>query len=117
MANTFTQLETLTNLKENVKIYIPSTMFNEKINNSYFVECVESKMSKFFGGCTSFSANGSYVSDSGKLIKEDIIVCQSFTNELTNNEIDLILEVAKWLKDEMKQECISIEINNKMYFY
>lgn len=114
-------LQALEGLGESFKFYVPSTYNgNEKINDELFNSAIAwNKMafSRRFGGCTTYMAQGSYYSEQlGELINESVAVIEVFTLKLSNNDIDFILKKAKELKQDFKQEAVSIEINNKLYF-
>ncbi|UGO50595.1 hypothetical protein PQE68_gp004 [Bacillus phage vB_BanS_Sophrita] len=104
-------------LNEDVKIYVPSTVsVSHEVDNSSFVEYVETQLSKLFGGCTTYSANGNYVSNDGKLISEKVNIVQAFTTELQNEHIEKAIEICEYLKTTMSQECVSLEVKGKLYF-
>jgi len=110
-------LKNLTSLKEVVKIYVPSTYnVDQKIDNYKFVEGIESGLSNLFGGSTTIEANGAYLSNNGFLVTEKINIVYAFCENLDNEKIDSVLTLCEWLKKEMKQECISLEVNNELYF-
>jgi hypothetical protein len=104
-------------LKESVKIYVPSTYaVNVKVINDKYVAKIEKELSKLFGGATTIVASGSYVSDAGMLVQEKVNIVNAFTDRLTNKDIDIVIGLCEWLKTEMKQECVSLEVNNELYF-
>lgn len=110
-------LKNLTSLKDVVKIYVPSTYnVDQKIDNKKFVEGIESGLSNLFGGSTTIEGNGAYTSENGFLITEKINIVYAFCENLDNEKIDSVLTLCEWLKKEMKQECISLEVNNELYF-
>ncbi|AYP68203.1 hypothetical protein PQE75_gp071 [Bacillus phage vB_BcoS-136] len=110
-------LDGMFTLKEIVKIYVPSTFdVNVKIVNDRYVREIERKMSSLFGGSTTMETKGSYVASTGVLVQEKINIVYSFTNELDNVKIDEVINMCLWLKKEMKQECISLEVNGKLHF-
>lgn len=105
-------------LNRKIAIYVPSTFnVDKKINNSKYVEKTQVFLSNRFGGCTTFQSFGCYVSENNKLIKEKVTICYANTDENTFIiwEKDII-DFAMFLKKEMKQECISVEIDNSLYF-
>lgn len=111
------RLEGLTSLKEKIAVYVPSTIdVNKKIDNSFYVHEILKEFSEIFGGATAYNASGAWVSSEKGLIIEDVVIVYSYSDKLTNNDIDKIICICEWLKDELKQECISLEVNDKLYF-
>lgn len=110
-------LKGLTALTEKISIYVPST-FNVDIaiNSDEYSEKIEKELSTLFGGCTRTRSKGSYVCSNGFLVQEDVNIIYAFTDALNNHKLDAVLNMCIWLKEEMEQECISLEINNKLYF-
>lgn len=104
-------------LKEKVSVYIPSTFdVNQKIDNSFYVNHVLTAFSLLFGGASSYEAKGAWVSDEKGLVIEDVTIVYSFTSEINDDVIEKVLDICEWIKEEMKQECVSLEVNNKLYF-
>ena len=111
------KLKNMTCLSEKVSIYIPSTIdFNRKIDSSKYVQKIELALSGLFGGCTTIETNGSYKGENDMLVSEKINIVYSYTNDLNNEQIDIIVGLCEMLKKELVQECISLEINNRLYF-
>jgi hypothetical protein len=114
---TLSRLETLVGLQESVKIYVPSTLnVDIAIDAKKFIERVEYELSNMFGGCTSYETFGSYVSDSGKLVREAVTVVNSFSTKIENEQMEMVIQICEWLKMEMSQECVSLEVNGRLYF-
>ena len=111
-------LKNLIPLESNIKIYVPSTVnVNEQTDNSKQVDSILQKLSGLFGGATSYAALGCWSSPTIGLIKEKVTICESYMHEpdLKAN-IDTIIDICEELKNEMNQEAISLEVNNKLYF-
>lgn len=84
------------------------------------VENVEIALSKQFGGATSHDANGSWISDDGKLIREPVTIVYSHVSEYeisNNGAIPFIENLAVELKDELHQHVIAYLIDNALYLY
>lgn len=110
-------LKNLTCLKERVAVYVPSTVnVDEEVDNTSYVHEVLKEFSEIFGGATAINADGAWVSNEKGIVLEKNTIIYSFTNNLNNETIDKILNICQWLKDEMKQEAISLVINNQLYF-
>ena len=105
-------------LDNKVCIYVPSTVnVNTKINNAKQVAKTLSFLAGLFGGCTTETARGAWVDQSGALVTEKVNKCYSFCSEKQLKEhMNDILDYCNSLKQEMGQECISLEINTKLCF-
>lgn len=111
------RLINLIELSSNVKFYVPSTANVDKVSdNSAWIDKVENLFSKWFGGATQYSALGCWQSPAIGLIKESIIIVESFCNEQAlQTNIEKVVDLAEEVKRELAQESIAIEINNKLY--
>ena len=83
-------------------------------NNSLFGAVA--RLSELFGGCTISAASGCWMSDASGLVREDvrIIYANAAPGEIAKHA-DEILSIARTIKTEMKQEAVSIEVNNTLY--
>lgn len=108
-----TELKPLTEI---VKIYVPSTFeVDKEIDNTNFVNEIASQLSDMFGGCTITDGFGCWNSNKG-LVQEKVNIVYAYAEHIDNVAIDKILHLCNWLKFEMKQEAVSLELNNKLYF-
>ena len=107
-----------TGLKNKISIYVPSTTEGDKeVNNDFWVQTVREKLNYMFGGSTSFQSIGSwYNEEERKTITEEITIVYSYSQTLDNNQIDEVISLCEWLKEDMMQYCISLEINNSLHF-
>lgn len=112
------KLKNLIKLSSSVRVLIPSTInINEDFDNSKQVDNALTLLSQCFGGATSFIAVGAWQSQNQGLIKEKVVAVESFCNqEQLEKEIETIIDFCESLKIEMKQEAISLFINNELYF-
>ena len=108
----------LSGLPVRIAIYIPSTYDVDKpINNSYIVERTAKLFSMLYGGCTAQESCGYYVANNNDLIQEKVTIVFSYTdNDTFAKHEEKVLQYAKTVKKEMKQESVSIELNNSLYF-
>ena len=111
------RLVNLIELSSNVKFYVPTTAnVDQTIDTSAYVEKVEKLFSEWFGGATQYSALGCWQSPAVGLVKESIIIVESFCNEKALQEnIEKVVDLAEEVKHFLTQESIAIEINNKLY--
>ena len=111
------QFKNLIPLNHKITIYIPSTQgVNTETNNSRHVEATATLLSNCFGGATSTQAVGYWVSDEEGLVKEHPTLVYAYAKEEDFKKyIDLILDYCYQLKDILKQEAISLEIDNQLY--
>ena len=100
------------NMKNTVGILVPSTMdININIDNKKYVEEVEAVLKDFGKTINKFDSRGSWYSDTeGVVVEENTIV----TFESNGNPFDmqLLKYLAKKLKYDMKQEAITIILND-----
>ena len=105
-------------LKCKVAIYVPSTInVNQSIDNTKQIENTCLFLSGIFGGCTAYNASGKWIDSKNNLISESITICFSYcTKKQLRKAKKDVLNYVKSLCQEMKQDCISLEINNRLYF-
>lgn len=104
-------------LSEKISVYVPSTFDGDKrIDNSAYVQQVMKELAELFGGSTSVKASGAWISEEKGLIVENITIVYSYSDNLTNEKIDAVINICNWLKNKLEQEAVSLEINGKLYF-
>ena len=100
------------NMKNTVGILVPSTIdVNTIVDNKKYVENVENTLKDFGKAISKFDSRGSWYSDTeGVVVEENTIV----TFESNGNPFDLQLlkYLAEKLKSDMKQEAITIILND-----
>ena len=100
------------NMKNTVGILVPSTVeVNTTVDNKKYVEEVENTIKDFGKNISKFDSQGSWYSDvEGVVVEENTIV----TFESNGNPFDLQLlkYLAEKLKSDMKQEAITIILND-----
>ena len=100
------------NMKNTVGILVPSTIdVNTIVDNKKYVEDVENTIKDFGKAISKFDSKGSWYSDTeGVVVEENTIV----TFESNGNPFDLQLlkYLAEKLKTDMKQEAITIILND-----
>ena len=105
-------------LNAKVAIYVPSTTdVNVPTDNKEFVSKVMTKFSEWFGGCTSTPAVGGWVSNSGVLVVENVTIVYTFcTPESFGEHFEEVYTLAAEIRDEMKQEAVTMEYNGQVKF-
>ena len=100
------------NMKNTVGILVPTTIeVNTTIDNKKYVEDVENTIKDFGKAISKFDSRGSWYSDTeGVVVEENTIV----TFESNGNPFDmqLLKYLAEKLKSDMKQEAITIILND-----
>ena len=106
------------NLNAKVAIYVPSTTdVNKPCDNKNVVNKVMTEFSKWFGGCTSTPAVGGWVSNSGALVVENVTIVHAFcTPESFGEHFEEVYTLATEIRDEMKQEAVTLEYNGQVKF-
>ena len=110
----------MTTLKNKVEIYVPSTYDGNKparIMQAFKVKKIAKALAAMFGGATATRAEGYYISETKGLIKEKqmiVFACCDDAGLIQYKE--QVKQLAENLRDEMKQEAITITINGEMSF-
>lgn len=118
---TLKTLEKYTVLRDSVKIYVPSTIGNRKATKKEiekYTQAIEKELCSLFGGSTRIeNCFGNWINEkNNELISEPNNIIYSFCEKLTNKDIDKVIQLCLWLKEEMKQYCIMLEVNSYSYF-
>ena len=112
------RLEKLFTLSHKVTVYIPATKNDaagvQHINNQHFVEKCAKLMSDIFGGATSTDAVGFWTSPERGLERENTRLVFSYAENL--DKIDAVIDFCEFLKKELNQDAIALEIDAQMYF-
>ena len=108
-------------LKRKITVYIPSTInINQTTDNAQQIKNCETLLSMLCGGYTTITAAGGWVSEvNNELIKETITTVYAYTGAVEKEfdfKIDCVIDFCEYLKIEMQQEAISLEVDNKLYF-
>ena len=107
-------------LNNRISIYVPST-FNgnqpAKRMQRKAVKHTAKALCKMFGGSTAQEAAGYWNSDTKGLIEEKQIIVYSQCSEtdLTTHK-ESVFSLAKALCRWMKQEAVTVTVNNEMFF-
>lgn len=101
-----------------VAIFVPGTTnATETADNTAQVKEVIKHLSLLFGGATATEARGGWYSQTHGVILENVTIVYSYCkqSELESN-LQTVIELCLKLKDEMKQEAITLEINGQAAF-
>lgn len=109
-----------TKLNHKVTIYIPSTIDGNKPARREQRKQTKKAMREFsamFGGATKTAAVGAWISETKGLITERQNLVYSYTDcDTLKSNVDKVKALAERLRQEMKQECVSLEIDNELQF-
>ncbi len=108
-------------LDKEAKIYIPSTDDTDKeISDKRFEQRIKNAQEEFsekFGGTTTFLGKGTYISDAGDFVKEDVAVMQvNMTEESWNKQKNNIYEWLEKKQEKWGQESVSFEFEGDLTF-
>lgn len=114
-------LEKYAKLSAKIAVYVPSTFdVNGKDENKLSEKWIEEfsiLFSKLFGGCTSYNARGNWISEKNALVSESVTIIYAFSEQETiDNNLNWIISAIQNMCIEMKQECISLEYKNNLFF-
>lgn len=105
-------------LRSTVRIYIPSTKDVDKhCDTSDYTNQALKLLYECFEGATSTKALGAWISQSTKLVKEEVTMCFAYCKEKDlERHIDAIYDFCLKMKKDLQQESIALEVNGVMYF-
>ena len=105
-------------MRHNYKIYVPSTIdVDNSIDNSAKVNETLSFLSSLFGGATATDASGAWMSETSGLVTEKVTICYAFASFRNFWKYrKAVKEYAAKLRDDMRQEAISLEIDGRLQF-
>lgn len=99
-----------------IGIYIPTTIdVDQQVNTTVYIEKSLEFMGKLFGGATHEKVRGVWNSEEVGIVAEDIHLIRSFCSPaLLNQQLNAVVDFMEAMKQELKQEAMALEINNKM---
>lgn len=96
-------------LNNNIKVYVPYIKGREGV-----LKVINNKMIKWYGGTTTYDAKGYWMDHNEEVIKDDIVIINSYSNvDIGEIEIQLA-ELISIIKLDLKQESVTIELNGTM---
>lgn len=101
-----------------VSVYVPSTTdVNVACDNSEQVKRVITELSQMFGGATASKAIGGWVCATGETVLEEVTIVYSFcSSEQLQANFEQVYGICERIKEEMKQEAVTLEINGQVKF-
>ena len=105
-------------LSSKVTVYVPSTIdINTPIDTAEWVDSTATLLSNCFGGATSTEALGYWTSPTAGLVKEKSVMVFAYCSDSDlQAKIETVIDFCEFMKSELKQDAIAIEINGDMYF-
>lgn len=120
----YSNVEGDSNIKVNsnnnsISLFVPSTIeVNSDINNTEYVNRYLNNIQFHFSENEDIllhRSKGSWYSDDlKKTVIEDITIIEVITKELTQKDINFMLNLGIQVKNDMSQECVSISINDSL---
>ena len=99
-----------------VRVYIPTTMdVDRQIDTSLYVQRTLALLGNLFGGATSDDAKGVWKSDTEGLVGETVYIVTSYVTQADlDRHLAAIVDFVEGLKQELKQEAMALEVNEKL---
>jgi prepilin signal peptidase PulO-like enzyme (type II secretory pathway) len=103
-----------------VAVIIPSTVNVSEAASSEevakWIKATKVKLANLFGGFTSYSAVGGWVSPTHGLVEEDVTIVSSFTDETGLKRLPEVKAFAAELAAGMGQEAVGVEVDHALHF-
>jgi CRP-like cAMP-binding protein len=99
-----------------IGVYLPTTIgVDQRANTSAYVEKTLSFMGKIFGGATHEQVQGVWNSQDAGLVGEDIHLVRSFCSQsVLDKHMGEVVDYVEILKQELQQEAMALEVNQKL---
>jgi hypothetical protein len=107
-------------LNHKIAIYVPSTDKDNKPLSAYKrrKELTHARvlMAGWFGGYTSYEAQGGWMND-GNLMEEKVTIVQSFANDETFSKVSNVIALARSMAAFLNQAALALEVDGVMTYY
>lgn len=99
-----------------IAVYIPTTIAVDQLcDTTPYVERALALLGARFGGATSTAAQGVWQSQEAGLVRESVYLVQTYATEAAlNRYLDEIVGFVRMIKQELKQEAMAIEVDQKL---
>ncbi|TAF34287.1 MAG: cyclic nucleotide-binding domain-containing protein [Cytophagales bacterium] len=99
-----------------ISVFIPTTIdVDQIIDTAMIVERTLKFLAQRFGGATSKQAQGVWNSDEMGLVGETVFIVNTFVTQADLNKyLDEVVEYIKGLKEELRQEAMAMEVDQKL---
>lgn len=106
-------------LEHSIRLYVPGTV-NVNADAAGMQEAMTIRVldnfAEWFGGATSYRAQGAWKSAAAGLVIENVTVVESYASEQAKEgNLQNVLTLCEEIKETMKQEAIALEIDNRLY--
>jgi hypothetical protein len=106
------------NRKNSISIFIPSTInVNQPVNNKQYIAYASRYLNRFYPTANSvhYNTQGSWYSeDNNQVVIENITIMTIELETVSETDISIFIELAKYIKQAMNQEGVSIAINTAL---
>lgn len=106
------------NKNNSISLFIPSTFdINKYIDNKYYINYCYNKIKSLYSNNSIkyYDTKGSWYSENlQQVIIENIAIITMRSDQLTERDIQIFIDLANWIKKEMQQEGVSIAINTAL---
>jgi hypothetical protein len=107
-------------LSKKVVFYVPSTKnVGDKLTKSErraLVNRIETAFARAFGGSTSTTGIGSWITENGRLVRESVTLVASYHGLETSDALAIVIPLAQSIKAKYGQEAIAIETEQGIEF-
>lgn len=104
-------------LSSYVSLYIPTRdKSGQAVDNSVVLHNAKVQMASMFGGFSQSEITGGWVNENQQLIEERVFVVKSFCEILSAENLSEVIKLAKLIKEELNQECVSVETHEGLMF-
>lgn len=108
-------------LAHRVTVYVPSTVDAAADAGAAKIRALKEQtartLSQLFGGATETAGRGYWISAEHGLIREDVSpIYSNCTVEQLEQSAAAVIRLCEYIRDDMRQEAVSLEIDGRLYF-
>jgi hypothetical protein len=106
-------------LEHSIRLYVPGTVTitvgATEVQEATVLEVMD-RFAGWFGGATSYRAQGAWKSPIAGLVIEDVVIVEAYaSSDAVEAHLPNVLYLCEQIKMEMGQEAVALEYDNRLY--
>lgn len=98
-------------LDKRIGVIIPQGLEKSEAHTTAFIRM----FTDFFGGASVQEERGTYTMEDGSIAYDNNLLVYAWYTEMSERQEEVISQHIELMKQELKQECIGLELNNQFH--